>query len=216
MRRCCSIVNDIIIGVIPSDPPEPPADLHLFWAVVPLSGGFGENIVAGSFGSSFIPHDGGANLATFLQGTYDDDSGACLNQGDTDYSFWILAETAPTDWTWEGNPISFTDDGVASLKCYTTGVVSMLPDTSAWNLFGITTTMGQGTYQGASPQYNDPAFTLAFLTYCAQVFGLNVSVSFSDLGNRADFKIENVYLAALGNISYDGVTQQNDPYIICP
>lgn len=215
MRRCCNFINDLLIGVISTDPPEPPVVLRLYRAVVPIGGGFGETIVAPGFGTSFIPHDGGSALATFLQTNYDDDSGAGIDFGDASYSFWILAEAAPTDWTWEGSPIEFGDSGLATLKCFETGDVGLAPDTTNYVMNIIQTQIGAQTPQGLL-NYGDPGFLLAFVTYVAQLFGASAGVASNIQPETINLQINNTYIDVVQMTNFDGVTTQNDPFNTCP
>lgn len=200
-------------GRITPDPPSPP--LNLFYTTVNLSGG-GDTLVAGAFGSIFINDFDGAALAAWLQANVIATSGACLDKADATYSFWVLSAAEPTGWTWNGGAIAWTDNGVATLSCYTTGAFGTNPDSSSWTVLDTETVMGTQTAQGTLPVYSDGGFAAAWQLFAVQLGGQNAIGSVVDGTTTVTLTITDTYLPWVANISTDGVNPQQDNYNSCP
>jgi hypothetical protein len=217
---CCW--NPVWASVLGIDPPPSEHVQNLYYAGnVPMEGEFFDVIVAGGFGTTNIPtftiEYGGPIFASFLQTNVSEFSGAGVLDGDASYSFWFLSDTNPTDWTWNGTPIVFTDLGVAAIQCHDTGVFAVV-DTSADAPFGFNNTdMGTFTVQGAL-RYNDPGMQAQMDTKIVQFAGVGttIAVTVDTDNNTVRVVVNNTYLPLKDMVSLiGGVTPQLDPFSPC-
>jgi len=187
--------------------------LNFYWAQVPNVGA--HSGVAGSYGSFGTGSFGdAAALATSLQ-LIIPSSGASLDVGDANYTFWVALPAAPTGWTWDGNPISFTDAGVTTAKCYDTGAIGFA-DTSLWVLFRIVSLFQSHEVQGASPVYNDPGFAAFWAAYATQLGGIgSIGTSTVD-GTSVQLQVQNTHFPFAFVQSFNGITQTDAfPEVSC-
>lgn len=216
---CCNPVSRFVL-FDDGSPPVPPVELFFYYASVTMSGGFVDDLVAGALGSQGIGQFDGAGLASFLQGLAVENAGAGMDQGDSNYSFWIVTDsaTAPVDWTWNDDAITFNDGGSAALKCYDTEEIEFSPDPSAWTQLNLFTLMGIETTQATAPIYSDAGYPAFWASIVTQVGGVG-AVGVATVGvATVRLVITNTYLEFQTNQSYDGVGTQENPFnlISCP
>lgn len=200
------------LGIFPDpDPPEPP-DMFVFVTTVTLSGG-GDSLDS-PFGGNFFNTGTGIDIANWLQANVTPSSGASLDKGDSTYSFWVLAEAAPSGWTWNGGAIVFSPDVLASLKCWTTGSFNTAPDSGLWQAIDTTTIMGVQSIQGMV-NFEDPGFLAAWAAYAVQIGGVG-AVGTAVVG-AADVTvtISNTYLTFVDLNYFDGGSTQVANYSPC-
>lgn len=195
---------------------------HLYFAAnIPVEGGFVDELVAGEYGNQSIPvpgiADGGIVLASFLQTNVTEFSGGGLLDGDASYSFWVLADIIPEDWTWNGNPIVFADLGEAALVCGDTGVFNIV-DSALDAPFGFNSAdLGTFTVQGALV-YNDPGMQAQMDTKIVQFAGVGATVVVTvdtDL-NTVRVVVSDTYLPLKDMVSLiSGVGPQLDAFNPC-
>lgn len=189
--------------------PAPPVINYVFYATA-LMGVF-SNLNAGSYGSVVL--DNPANVATWLQANVTSDSGAMTD------IIWIVASAEPSDWTIDGNPVSFTNQGVATLSCKTTGDFFFgfgLPDSSSWLLYTLSSLIG-GLDTTPYTYYTDGSFSAVFDQFVKTVFGANATSSVSVAATTVNLTVGNSYLTfnQVTSLS-DNSDFQNDSTSDCP
>ncbi len=200
----------------PCADPEPPApEMHVF-AVQQMNivGEFSDSFsLSGNL--TFISKFDGAALATFVKDNYSPDSGAGLTDGDGGYGLWILAETAPTDWLWNGVAIEWNDLGVAEKKCWEGNAVFF--DASIWLLFVIGSTVAAFTTQGAAPTYTDAGLQAYLDIFIPQVCGVGSSAVVNATDTDVQIIVSNTYLP-LNSFTSSSGSSQLDSFIeiSCP
>lgn len=218
---CCNPIHRLITGVYPSDPPSPPVPMFAYYATVPLSGDFVDELHAGTFGDIGIGQFDPVSFADWLQANVNAASGAGMNEGDNDYGFWIIAPSDPTGWTWNGDPITFTDTGPATINCFDTGAFVFnigSPDPSAWNLLTASFVFGTITAQGFSPNYADAGFAAYWAAKVVQWCGVGAVGDSTVTGTTVQLRILNTYIECNAAGSLSGGDQQTDNFnsIACP
>jgi hypothetical protein len=216
---CWHPVWAAVLGVNPP-PDTAPQRLYLS-ANIPMEGQFGDELVAGSYGSTNIPAfnltDGGIVFAQFLQTNVSQYSGAGVLDGDASYSFWFLANANPSGWTWNGNPITFTDMGEAAILCHDSGVFA-ITDVAQDAPFGFNNTdLGTFTVQGALV-YNNAGMQAQMDTKIVQFAGVGttIAVTVDTDNNTVRVVVNNTYLPLKDMVSLiGGVTPQLDPFSPC-
>jgi len=197
-----------------------PVPLNIYYATAP-GGGF-VFLDAASYGGAFLIKI--SDLSAFLQGNVTAESGAGLTTGSADWTMWILAAEAPTDWTWQGDPLEFFEGrtGLTAPSCYTTGSFGFgfgLPSPSKWIQYSLTTTDTGQTDGEQTLDYANAGFEAAFLVKVIELCGANATLGFAVDASRVEIRIKNTYLEPTNNQSLSvNADLQSDAFIpyACP
>lgn len=211
MGCCNNIVVNTLLGIIPSE--DPPAPIYLYNSgEVPISGNPTDTIDMGAYGSDSIPTTDYAALAAILDFYVTPDSGAFISVGDTSYIFWIALPQAdaPTDWTWNGDPIVFTPGGLQIKKCYEAAFA--VADSSIWYLNQLGSGAGLVNLNGLFITYDQPGQQTAWSSVLNNFAGQGSSGTFGVSGNDITLTINDTYMSFDTAQSYDGVSFQDDPF----
>jgi len=202
------------------DVTPPAVPLNLYWAQVPLDGfGTGSGNAPG-YGDFAAGGFSGASLATSLQ-LLIPASGAALDIGDSTMTFWVALPAPPTGWTWNGEPIIFTDNGLTSIKCFTTGAFPFSGGTpsSDWQLLRVSSEAGNHEAQGTSPNYTDAGYPAFWAALAVQIGGVGAVGTIVVDALTVTLTVTNTYLTWADSQSYNGTLPTDNNLfnsIACP
>lgn len=218
MGCCNTTVTNIIRGVFPSE--DPPEDLYHYYVELTMSGEFVDIINApGYLSAEGVGQFDFAYFADLLRNGVTPNAGAHLSQTDSTYLIWFVLpqSTPPSDWTWNDNPITFSEGGIAENLCYEVVInaVSPLDDV----LIRVSTLAGVANPQGLIPSYEDTGFNDALQDfYVTPLCGDGATCTTDISSGTPVIQILNTYLPQVEAASDDGVSQYPSNFnpIVCP
>lgn len=222
--RCCKIIRDLVTGVIPSTPVEPPVTERCIF----LSNSFTLTGIALIYegGAGAYAYSSARTLSEALQVDYPYSGSSYFGSS---YTFWIAlpaGDTPPDNWEVEEDPIG--NPGVRipvtwnEQSCFTDTfcfeVVYTVPDPATWQPYYFSSTLGFSEYPATSA-YDQPVLQDNTTVAVTTAFGANASAVIGVVGDQVTLTLSGIPLNAVEIISSpDLVVLQTDTLnlIDCP